>query len=594
VAETPAALSNVGAFGVSFRLRCGGSAVVTDGCPDLCRAVCEHGACTATPRRTARLCREHDPSTKPGDDSKHGDTSDESDGGSDDDVSDGGGSFPRSSVTSPAAAALQKIAFAKIESDSKEDEVNSGGIPITCKAKEYQLAGVTPNKRSVHWELSMSSCGVPLSAIEHAKDHEGARAVTSQMGRLMLACLALSVAYSLSEAFDDGCHMLRHRLGLLALVACRPNDATRYLPDWVIIALVIIDLVIDVFHLRNHGRGQWCRKAQNPRDRAGFDRKNTQIVEQTWAWLQKFTSLVRYASEGFHRFFIMSILMLSAREHVISKPEKSARPVRPTKPHGSKRKSKLFSVGDVVILDESADEFQAWTVKEVPSVDNNDTYTLMALDDIQTKSIPTAQHHMLISRPWQLPRGLRFLPPASFAIFQQFDLNIVKNGEVEWRRILRSIKFRGVSSKVWLRFVVREQLQDWLATKLRKQTWPCNRSFVDAIEPWERAALGTNSPSNTSLFNAKYKGLRLHDVEKRPAFDEYDEHREILYVDWCSIDEQYVAHTIELDVAGSCIKARRRATEQPYAFDYRLVQFIRKSPYNIYASFSSDSACNEA
>jgi hypothetical protein len=114
---------------------------------------------------------------------------------------------------------------------------------------------------------------------------------------------------------------------------------------------------------------------------------------------------------------------------------------------------------------------------------------------------------------------------------------------------------------------------------------------ADAIEPWENGVPFANAQER---LEEKYVGLRLHDVEKREDFDEYDEHRVIVKVRYWEGDDknepQFVCHAAILSVRGSVITstAELEDDDEFYLINHALISLIQKSPYNTDVRFNTD------
>ena len=79
--------------------------------------------------------------------------------------------------------------------------------------------------------------------------------------------------------YDDACHLKKFsenesRAG--------KNEFTQFLAN--------IPKHVDNFHFKNHV-DPWCHKMCNPKDARSLDGVNTESCEQTFKWVNKFTSV---------------------------------------------------------------------------------------------------------------------------------------------------------------------------------------------------------------------------------------------------------------------------------------------------------------
>ena len=82
-----------------------------------------------------------------------------------------------------------------------------------------------------------------------------------------------------SVVYDDGCHLKR---GVSNRCNQYPNLNTK-------------ETKIDRFHFPNH-TNEWCKLHMNPNDSAHLKNVNTEVMEQTFAWLKGFAPSLKYMS----------------------------------------------------------------------------------------------------------------------------------------------------------------------------------------------------------------------------------------------------------------------------------------------------------
>ena len=72
------------------------------------------------------------------------------------------------------------------------------------------------------------------------------------------------------------------------------------MPAWVVIAILVLDNVLDDFHLFAHQEGQFCRACMDLNDRPWTQALNTQATVQFWAWLEEYASIAKTMSFELH------------------------------------------------------------------------------------------------------------------------------------------------------------------------------------------------------------------------------------------------------------------------------------------------------
>ena len=91
--------------------------------------------------------------------------------------------------------------------------------------------------------------------------------------------------------YDDGCHLAKHK-----------NSKPFSYPN-----LTQCEIKIDNFHYRNHV-DKWCRENMNPKTCSKLNGVNTEIMEQTFSWLKKFSSSLKYMNKFTFNFMILDIV----------------------------------------------------------------------------------------------------------------------------------------------------------------------------------------------------------------------------------------------------------------------------------------------
>ena len=94
-----------------------------------------------------------------------------------------------------------------------------------------------------------------------------------------------------SALYDDGCHLQR----------CVNKKSSIY-PK-----LSNIEIKIDRFHFKNH-IDKWCKANMNPADSVYLKDVNTEIMEQTFAWLKGFAPSLRYMKRVNYLFVLIDMI----------------------------------------------------------------------------------------------------------------------------------------------------------------------------------------------------------------------------------------------------------------------------------------------
>ena len=92
-------------------------------------------------------------------------------------------------------------------------------------------------------------------------------------------------------AYDDGRHLKR---GVMNRSKQYPFLHTK-------------EIKIDRFHYPNH-TNSWCKREMNPNDSIHLKNVNTEVMEQTFAWLKGFAPSLKYMSRDHYLFVLLDVL----------------------------------------------------------------------------------------------------------------------------------------------------------------------------------------------------------------------------------------------------------------------------------------------
>lgn len=98
--------------------------------------------------------------------------------------------------------------------------------------------------------------------------------------------------------YDDACHLKKF--------CCNPvqqnvTEVSKRLAD--------LDMVVDKMHFRNHV-DRWCKSNCNPYDRPDLDGVDTEVCEQTFAWLTRYGRITRHMNQDRFLFYILNLCEL--------------------------------------------------------------------------------------------------------------------------------------------------------------------------------------------------------------------------------------------------------------------------------------------
>lgn len=102
--------------------------------------------------------------------------------------------------------------------------------------------------------------------------------------------------------YDDACHLKKYCINPLR------KDITSTSKK-----LSEIDMVVDKLHFRNHV-DKWCKENCNPYDRKDLEGVDTEICEQTFAWLTKYGRITRHMNQNRFLFYILNLCHLKNRK----------------------------------------------------------------------------------------------------------------------------------------------------------------------------------------------------------------------------------------------------------------------------------------
>ena len=93
--------------------------------------------------------------------------------------------------------------------------------------------------------------------------------------------------------YDDACHLVKYARNHYRKK--KQNSDTKYMTE--------VSIVVDKFHFSNHV-DKWCQEHCNPYKIKELDGVNTESCEQTFHWVNKFTSVKSMNESRFFLFFI--------------------------------------------------------------------------------------------------------------------------------------------------------------------------------------------------------------------------------------------------------------------------------------------------
>jgi hypothetical protein len=198
------------------------------------------------------------------------------------------------------------------------------------------------------------------------------------------------------------------------------------------------------------------------------------------------------------------------------------------------------------------------------------------------------------NEPWQLPASIRLLPPKEYEPHLRYDAEVVRGSEAEWRPLLRPMKWRS-KPDAEVRMLVRENVQDWLAMRLRGER-PSRLSFDD---DWESShdeieeAVYSDTDRSRLTLQLRFVGICLHDINSSKGADVYNEHRRIIAVEWDPLRRTGASTVLRpgnvlvaaLISVGFGLGGEERCN---YAITKATLMDMRKSPYNSAFHFASD------
>ncbi|XP_065899117.1 uncharacterized protein [Dysidea avara] len=111
-----------------------------------------------------------------------------------------------------------------------------------------------------------------------------------------------SVAHSLEFiCYDDGCHLRKYSCN-----PCRKDET----PTAKLLAAS--EIVIDKMHFSGH-TDKWCLATCNPNVFSGLNNVDTEICEQTFAWLSRYCHVTRHMTRNTFVFFLLYLCDLHNR-----------------------------------------------------------------------------------------------------------------------------------------------------------------------------------------------------------------------------------------------------------------------------------------
>ena len=195
---------------------------------------------------------------------------------------------------------------------------------------------------------------------------------------------------------------------------------------------------------------------------------------------------------------------------------------------------------------------------------------------------------------WSLPTFVRTKPPQAFFDLHRMDFAIIKDHTKEWKPLLRPL-YHHRNASPELTMLVREQCQDWLISKLCKQSPPEKAFFNDAVETCDNhddadSAIYKNTPSARITLQFKYPGPCLHDYDKSDDATKCSQHYKIICVEWYdgsdSVSPRSVLVCARLNEPEPNVADSQR---EKFWFDPNLLPMIRCSPYNTTFNFASET-----
>lgn len=160
---------------------------------------------------------------------------------------------------------------------------------LSCKTvKEYQYG--QRKHRTAGICATVYNCGI----IYGFSELFGSESL-SQIYCILLWLQANAECFPSNLAYDDGCHLYKF---VRNVDRASTTKEARQLAD--------LNIVVDRMHFRNHV-DKWCKLHMNPDKNKEFKDINTEVCEQTFFWLSRFSHAVRHMNYARFNLFMFTI-----------------------------------------------------------------------------------------------------------------------------------------------------------------------------------------------------------------------------------------------------------------------------------------------
>ena len=152
----------------------------------------------------------------------------------------------------------------------------------------------TKDKRERRHTVGIMVGTKPCGIVTLFDELYGSESLTQVYGMLVehISRLPESARRNLKDIlYDDACHLKKFSENEKR---ANKNDFTRFLAS--------VPKHVDNFHFKNHV-DPWCHRMCNPKDARSLDGVNTESCEQTFKWVNKFTSVKSMNESRFFLFF---------------------------------------------------------------------------------------------------------------------------------------------------------------------------------------------------------------------------------------------------------------------------------------------------
>ena len=169
--------------------------------------------------------------------------------------------------------------------------VNPEAYDIDIELDEEGLESCNTKKDKVRFHKRTAGIlvgGYPCGTMIFVKEIFGSESI-SQVSKTLDEIMSPSIN---CIAYDDACHLSK-------FVKKRPEQFAHSFEN--------VEIKVDKFHFKNH-IDPWCKTNCNPYKCALLDNVNTEIMEQFFSWIARFSYTLKYMNRFRFHFFILDII----------------------------------------------------------------------------------------------------------------------------------------------------------------------------------------------------------------------------------------------------------------------------------------------